>query len=175
LSLGIDVKYGIGTSTLIKLLSIIIHGATLACIILTLRENLQESNDHVDPSSALTVNSGNRTEQAPDGWFPDPDGKPAERYWDGQNWTDQTRPMGYSRIQGNIATAQRDGIQRSKTVAILLCIFFGWLGVHRFYVGKTGSGVAMLLTGGGCGIWALVDLIMIITGDFKDINNQALI
>ena len=52
--------------------------------------------------------------------------------------------------------------------AILLCLFLGGLGVHRFYVGKIGTGILQLVTFGGLGIWALVDLIMIITGNFKD-------
>lgn len=58
---------------------------------------------------------------------------------------------------------------------LLLCLFLGGLGIHRFYVGKTGTGIIQLFTLGGCGIWALIDLIMIITGDFKDINGQPLV
>lgn len=53
-------------------------------------------------------------------------------------------------------------------ITLLLCIFVGYLGVHRFYAGKIGSGVAQLLTCGGCGIWSLVDLVMILTGKFTD-------
>ncbi len=54
--------------------------------------------------------------------------------------------------------------------AFLLCFFFGVFGAHRFYVGKIGSGVAQLLTLGGLGIWALVDLIIVVCGAFTDVN-----
>jgi TM2 domain-containing membrane protein YozV len=50
---------------------------------------------------------------------------------------------------------------------ILLCFFLGALGIHRFYVGKIGTGIVQLLTLGGFGIWTLVDFIMVVTGNFK--------
>ena len=55
-------------------------------------------------------------------------------------------------------------------VTILLCFFLGGLGVHRFYVGKIGTGILMLITCGGLGIWSLVDFIMIVCGVFRDVN-----
>ena len=57
---------------------------------------------------------------------------------------------------------------RNWIVALLLCWFFGALGVHRFYVGKTGTGIAQLLTLGGLGIRILIDFIMILVGAFTD-------
>ena len=53
-------------------------------------------------------------------------------------------------------------------VTLLLSLFLGTLGVHRFYVGKIGTGILQLITLGGCGIWTLIDIIMIATGNFKD-------
>ena len=56
---------------------------------------------------------------------------------------------------------------KSQIVALILCFLLGGLGIHRFYLGYVGIGIIQLLTLGGCGIWALIDLIRIITGDLK--------
>ena len=64
--------------------------------------------------------------------------------------------------------------QKSWIATVLLCQFLGTLGVHRFYTGRIITGILQLLTFGGFGIWVLVDLIMIISGDFKDSYNRPL-
>ena len=57
---------------------------------------------------------------------------------------------------------------KSRLAALLLCALLGVLGVHRFYVGKIGTGILMLVTLGGLGIWSLIDLILICVGSFRD-------
>lgn len=59
-------------------------------------------------------------------------------------------------------------------VTLLLSLFLGTLGVHRFYVGKIGTGILQLITLGGCGIWTLIDIIMIVTGNFQDKDGYAI-
>lgn len=61
-----------------------------------------------------------------------------------------------------------DHSTRSWLIALILCFFFGFLGIHRFYVGKVGTGILMLLTAGGLGIWTFIDFIMILLGKFQD-------
>ena len=63
---------------------------------------------------------------------------------------------------------------KSNTVALLLCFFLGFLGVHRFYVGKIGTGVLMLITLGGLGIWNLIDFIIIVMQKFTDSEGNTL-
>ena len=58
--------------------------------------------------------------------------------------------------------------KKNKMVALLLCIFLGVLGVHRFYVGKIGTGLLYLFTGGLFGIGWIIDIILIAVGSFKD-------
>ena len=61
------------------------------------------------------------------------------------------------------------GISRkSKTVALLLCIFLGYFGAHKFYVGKIGTGILYLCTFGLFGIGWIIDIFVIISGSFRD-------
>ena len=65
-------------------------------------------------------------------------------------------------------SAESGNSEKSFVATLILCVLLGWLGVHRFYVGKIWTGILMLLTMGGLGIWQLVDLIIIATQKFKD-------
>lgn len=64
------------------------------------------------------------------------------------------------------------GDGKSQIIALILCFFVGTIGIHRFYLGYTWQGVVQILTGGGCGIWTLIDFIRIITGDLQPKNGS---
>jgi TM2 domain-containing membrane protein YozV len=53
-------------------------------------------------------------------------------------------------------------------ITFILAWFLGYLGVHRFYTGHTLIGVLQLITLGGCGIWVIIDIILLIAGNYKD-------
>ena len=53
-------------------------------------------------------------------------------------------------------------------VTLLISFFVGWFGIDRFYLGYTGLGILKLITLGGCGVWYLIDLILIVTGKLDD-------
>lgn len=76
-----------------------------------------------------------------------------------------SKPIVKNQVQ--IQKKASGGGGKSQLIALLLCIFLGVIGIHRFYLGYTLEGVLQLLTGGGCGVWALIDLIRIITGDLQ--------
>jgi hypothetical protein len=79
------------------------------------------------------------------------------------------------RREAHMTVVNAPTTQKSWLVTLLLCLFLGVLGVHRFYTGKIGTGIVQLLTiGGFFGIWVLVDLIMIAVGKFTDKDGQPL-
>ncbi|MBP9812985.1 TM2 domain-containing protein [Candidatus Saccharibacteria bacterium] len=64
--------------------------------------------------------------------------------------------------------------QKEFLVALLLSIFLGQLGIDRFYMGYIGTGILKLITLGGCGIWWLIDIILIATKKLNDANGLPL-
>ena len=61
------------------------------------------------------------------------------------------------------------------TTLLILSILLGWLGVDRFYAGHIGLGVLKLLTLGGCGIWSLIDIILVAIGNFTDADGLPIV
>ena len=64
--------------------------------------------------------------------------------------------------------------EREWLVALLISFFVGWFGIDRFYLGYTGLGILKLITFGGCGIWYLIDRILIAMGNLNDSDGRAL-
>lgn len=64
--------------------------------------------------------------------------------------------------------------EKSGYTALLLAVFLGYIGAHRFYVGKIGTGILMLITLGGMGVWCFIDVFIIAYGEFTDKNGQCL-
>jgi len=80
---------------------------------------------------------------------------------------DQSYPVAVSTVPGVFSS-------RQYVTALLLSLFLGGLGVDRFYLGQTGLGIGKLLTLGGCGIWSLIDLIMIAMRNVTDVDGKPL-
>jgi TM2 domain len=90
----------------------------------------------------------------------------------------QKEKIGFKIVQKKAKKAQanignEEGTKK-QLVAFLLCFFIGFIGVHRFYMGYVGIGIAQILTLGGCGIWTLIDFIRIITLDLKNKDGSEL-
>ena len=60
-------------------------------------------------------------------------------------------------------------------IALLLSILLGQFGIDRFYMGYVGLGILKLLTAGGCGIWWLIDIVLIATKNLKDAKGRPLV
>jgi TM2 domain-containing membrane protein YozV len=63
---------------------------------------------------------------------------------------------------------------KKKLPALLFCLLLGYCGAHRFYVGKNGTAILQFFTAGGLLFWAIVDAVMIITGNFTDSQGREL-
>lgn len=108
-----------------------------------------------------------------------------------QNWVNDKNPKVGMNVDFDVSgtdatdvillTGTSNGGDKTKVAALLLVLFFGAFGFHRFYVGKVGTGIVMLLLGITMfglvitGVWALVDLITIATGSFKDAEGNDLV
>jgi hypothetical protein len=92
-----------------------------------------------------------------------------------QNCGAQTNEMAEVCTKCGVKLEKGAGDGKDWLTALLLCIFLGGLGIHRFYTGHTVIGIIQLVTFGGCFIWTLIDLIMIATGSFKDSKGNPLV
>lgn len=70
--------------------------------------------------------------------------------------------------EAHVCGATQPVSPKSRLVAAILAWYLGVFGVHRFYAGRIVSGIFMILTFGGLGIWALIDAIVVLCGEFKD-------
>ena len=87
-----------------------------------------------------------------------------------KNMSERVIDENNSSLKDNYKINNLEGKYSDKSwgITLILCILFGFIGIHRFYVGKAGTAIIMLLTLGGFGIWVLVDLIRIIINNFSD-------
>lgn len=76
--------------------------------------------------------------------------------------------FGAAQIQGKDSNVS----DKDWLITLLICLFVGGLGIHRFYVGKTGTGILWLFTLGCFGIGSIIDLIMILCGKFTDADGK---
>ncbi|MCH5374063.1 MAG: TM2 domain-containing protein [Planctomycetes bacterium] len=74
-----------------------------------------------------------------------------------------------------VASAIAPSEGHSWVVTLLLALFIPLFGVHRFYTGNVVIGVLQLVTAGGCGIWWLIDVILILTGGYRDVDGYPLV
>lgn len=119
---------------------------------------------------------------APAGWYPDPEGRPDERYWTGTAWTSEFRapqapPLPPPVVSGNSVSTPGDVSPKSRLATLLFAIFLGGIGVHSFFVGKVGIGIAQIaitvVSLGTLGwIWPLIDVILIAVGNYKDARGR---
>jgi len=63
---------------------------------------------------------------------------------------------------------------KTKTTTLIISILLGELGIDRFYLGYTGLGILKLITVGGCGVWWIIDIVLIATGRMKTKDGQEL-
>ncbi len=119
----------------------------------TVNENFVASSTN-DPSVYTSQKTNN--------WY----GSPAQKNSNTQNDAKTILKQSTTNTENTTSENTKSG-GKSWIAALLLCLFLGALGIHRFYLGYTWQGVVQLLTAGGLGIWALIDFIRIITRDLQ--------
>jgi TM2 domain-containing membrane protein YozV len=117
-------------------------------------------------------------QQPPPGAY-DPNAQPGGGFGGAMN---PMNPMGqpYPGAQGMMGPMGGPGMMaapgaKSWMTTLLLAVFLGWAGVHRFYTGHTLFGVLQLITCGGSGIWQVIDIIFILTGRYTDAQGRPLV
>ena len=81
----------------------------------------------------------------------------------------ESQPEKYGGTPSNSEPSDKDFI-----TTLLICVFLGGLGAHRFFVDKSDTGILMLVTLGGLGIWWIIDIILIVTGSFEDSEGRVI-
>jgi len=187
MALVVPARVSVGAAGLFSILRILSLLLTLAAFVLArvaFNKAPQMRNSAISAANTTAaIAVPNADGSIPEGWYADPDGKPSERYWDGSEWTDRSRPRTTATAAATVAGAMKPTVTatgelispKSRAAAAILCWFLGIIGIHRFYVGKVGTGIAQIFTLGGLGIWVLVDFIMILAGSFRDSEDKALI
>ena len=112
---------------------------------------------------ASTTNDPNvYTSQQTNNWYSSPVQKNSNTQNDPKTIVKQSTTNTESTASENTKSSDKSWL-----AAFLLCLFFGSIGIHRFYLGYTWQGIVQLLTAGGLGIWTLIDFIRIITRDLQ--------
>ncbi|KAF8937776.1 hypothetical protein BGZ58_002184 [Dissophora ornata] len=94
---------------------------------------------------------------------------------DGGNHDPEGEEKFFSNLLTGVARSDVCQSDRSYPIAIILSIFFGYVGVDRFYLGYVISALLKLATAGGFGIWYVIDIILIIIGGLPDHNGCSLV
>jgi ribosomal protein L37E len=87
----------------------------------------------------------------------------------------ETNPIAEMCVKCGVKLASPSTEGKEWMPTLLICLFLGVFGIHRFYTGHVAIGLLQLLTLGGCGIWTLIDFALILTGSYKDSKGNLLV